>query len=79
LSQCDFVKQGFVVDAETLEIFNSHHCIKAIGHAGRHIFHKNPTMFHKTLGGAVTEQIAMIKKRKKMLKQISVHERKRDL
>jgi len=79
LSQCDFVKNGYVLDAETLEIFNSYHCIKQIGHAGRHIFHKNPTTFHKTLGGAVKEQIAMISKRKKMLKMISINERKRDL
>ncbi len=78
MSQCDFGKNGFVVDAVTLEILNSDHCIKKIGHFGRHIIHKNPSTFHNTLGGAVSEQIAMIKKRKIMLQKISTDERKRD-
>jgi len=79
LSQCDFGKNGYVVDAVTLEILNSDHCLKKNGHFGRHIIHKNPSTFHKTLGGAVSEQIAMIKKRKIMLQKISISEPKRDL
>ncbi len=78
MSKCDFGKNGYVVDAVTLEILDSDHCVKKIGHFGRHIIHKHPATFHKTLGGAVTEQIAMIKKRKIMLQKISTIEQKRD-
>ncbi len=78
MSNCDFGKNGFVVDAVTLEILNSNHCRKEIGHFGRHIIHKHPATFHKTLDGAVTEQIAMIRKRKKVLQKISINEPKRD-
>ena len=78
MTQCDFGKNGYVVDAVTLEILNSNHCLKNIGHFGRHIIHKHPATFHNTLGGAVAEQITMIKKRKIMLKEISVNERKRN-
>ena len=77
MSQCDFGKNGYVVDAVTLEILNSDHCLKKIGHFGRHIIHNNPSTFHNNFGGAVKEQIAMIRKRKKMLREMSLSERKR--
>ncbi len=79
MSQCNIIKIGYCVDAETLELFESRHCIKPYSHSGSHMFFKNSTTFHKTIGGAVTEQLAMIRKRKKMFKMISTNERKRTL
>lgn len=66
MGQCIFIKRGYVVDLDNLQIYNGYHCVRENGHDGNHEFLKNTKKFHRTKQGAINHRKKIIEARRIM-------------